>query len=144
MTKSRVSAQQKAKVKRDAHECCEYCWSQEAYSPDPFSVEHILPIAKGGTHEISNLANACQGRNNRKYVNTTAIDPLTGELVPLYHPRQDRWMEHFAWNEDNTLMIGLSPTGRATVEALALNRKGVVNLRRVLHARGLHPLEGRD
>jgi hypothetical protein len=131
-------------VKRAAQDCCEYCGSQEAYSPDPFSVEHILPIAKGGTHALSNLAYACQGCNNRKYVHTEAIDPLTGELVALYHPRRDRWAEHFIWNEDYTRMLGLSPTGRATVEALALNHTGVVNLRRLLHERGLYPLEGRE
>ena len=143
MTKHRVRPQQKADVKRAAQDCCEYCGSQEAYSPDSFSMEHIIPIVKGGTNDSANLANACQGCNNRKYVNTTAADPLTGELVSLYHPRLDRWSEHFIWNENCTLVIGLTPTGRATVEALELNRKGVVNLRKVLSERGLHPLEER-
>ena len=50
-------------------------------------------------------------------------------MVPLYHPRQHRWPDHFAWNEDTTIVIGLTPTGRATVEALRLNRENVVNLR---------------
>jgi hypothetical protein len=35
--------------------------------------------------------------------------------------------------------IGLTPTGRATVERLQLNREGVVNLRRVLRTIGQHP-----
>lgn len=142
MPRPRLRAHQKAAVKRKAQECCEYCGTQEAYSPDTFSIEHILPRAKGGTNDFTNLANACQGCNNRKYTHTETVDPLTGVLVPLYHPRQDKWAEHFTWNEDYTRMIGLSPTGRATIAALELNRKGVVNLRRVLHALGLHPLEG--
>ena len=116
--------------------------SQEEYSPDAFSVEHITPISKGGTDDTHNLANACQGCNNRKFVSTEAVDSLSGAIVPLYHPRQDRWAEHFAWNEDFTLILGLSPTGRATVEKLDLNRNGVVNLRRILHARQLHPIAG--
>ncbi len=133
--------QQKAEVKQRAKDCCEYCGSQEEYSPDTFSVEHIIPLAKGGTNEVGNLANACQRCNNHKYVSIEAIEPLTGEIVSLYHPRQNRWSDHFAWDEDYTFVVGLTPTGRATVAKLELNRKGVVNLRRLLRAWGLHPLE---
>ncbi len=140
MPKSRLSSQQKTAVKQRAQDCCEYCWSQEAYSPDTFSVEHIVPLAKGGTNDANNLANACQGCNNRKFVSTEAIDSLTGAMAVLYHPRRDRWAEHFAWDEDYLVMIGLTPTGRATVEKLELNRKGVVNLRRLLQESGLHPI----
>jgi hypothetical protein len=75
MPEPRVSAQQKAEVKQRAKDCCEYCGSQEEYSPDTFSVEHIIPLAKGGTNETDNLANACQGCNNHKFVSVEAIDP---------------------------------------------------------------------
>jgi len=112
MSKQHLNARQKEVVKQRAANCCEYCWSQEAYSPDTFSVEHIIPLAKGGTHDSNNLAQACQGCNNRKFTSTEAVDPLTGELVPLYHPRRDQWAEHFAWNESGTMMIGVTPTGR--------------------------------
>ncbi len=64
---------------------------------------------------------------------------MSGNLVPLYHPRHQQWADHFGWNEDFTLAIGLTPTGRATVERLQLNREGVVNLRRVLRTIGQHP-----
>jgi hypothetical protein len=57
----------------------------------------------------------------------------------LFHPRVDRWVEHFAWSDDTTLLIGTTPTGRATVEELKLNREAVVNLRRVLAGAQLHP-----
>lgn len=69
-----------------------------------------------------------------------ARDPISGESVPLYHPRQHTWSDHFTWNEDFTLLLGLTPTGRATVEKLHLNRSRVVNLRRVLSSSGEHPL----
>ncbi|MEZ4658468.1 MAG: HNH endonuclease signature motif containing protein [Caldilineaceae bacterium] len=140
MSNSRVTAGQKAAVKERAQNCCEYCWSQEDYSPDSFSVEHITPIAKGGTNEENNLASACQGCNNRKFTSTDALDPLTGEMAPLYHPRRDHWSDHFVWNYDFTLIVGLTPTGRATVAKLDLNRSSVVNLRRLLAQNGLHPL----
>jgi hypothetical protein len=113
--------------------------SQELYSPDSFSVEHIIPLVKGGTHDLENLAWSCQGCNSRKYVSIEALDAVTGQTVPLYHPRRDRWFVHFAWNEDYTLVIGLTATGRATLEKLQLNRLGVVNLRRVLVSLELHP-----
>jgi hypothetical protein len=112
---------------------------QEQYSPDSFSVEHIKPIAKGGTQNLDNLAFSCQGCNNRKYTHVEAIDPATQEIALLYHPRQQNWFEHFAWNEDCSVIVGLTPTGRATVEKLQLNRAGLVNLRRILFEMNEHP-----
>ena len=64
---------------------------------------------------------------------------MTGEKAPLYHPRQHNWSEHFVWNHDYTLLIGITPTGQATVEKLQLNRQGVVNLRHALRGIGEHP-----
>jgi len=113
---------------------CEDCQSQARFSPDPFSVEHIVPRSRGGEDDGTNLALACQGCNNRKDTNVEALDLVSGETVPLYHPRRQRWHEHFTWNEDYTLVLGLTPTGRATVEKLQLHRAGVVNLRRVLQS----------
>ncbi len=110
-----------------------------ANSMDPFSVEHIVPRSAGGDSELSNLALAYQGCNGRKYVATTAADPVTGATVRLFHPRQDRWDGHFTWSADATEIIGISRIGRATVARLERNRAGLVNLRRVLGALGLHP-----
>lgn len=104
-----------------------------------FTVDHITPRSRGGATALLNLAFACQGCNAHKYNKTEGIDPVSGETVPVYHPRRERWREHFAWNSDFTLMIGLSPVGRATVDQLKLNRQGTVNLRRVLHEMGEHP-----
>jgi hypothetical protein len=139
MPELRLSSPQRAAIVARAHGCCEYCQAQERYSPDSFSVEHIIPLSKQGATEPENLAFACQGCNNRKYTAIDAVDPITHEVAQLYHPRQQRWSEHFAWNEDCTLIIGLTPTGRATVEKLDLNRAGLMNLRRLLFALGEHP-----
>ena len=140
MTTERTTSRQKNLVKARARNCCEYCLSQEEYSPDSFSAEHIIPRIKGGRSDLENLANACQGCNNRKFVSTEGVDPLTNETVQLYNPRLDVWSEHFAWNYDFTLLIGLSPIGRATIDKLDLNRRQVVNLRRILVKNGLHPI----
>ena len=104
-----------------------------------FAVEHIDPRSRAGATVADNLAYACQGCNNHKYTRTTAPDPATGTEVGLFHPRRDRWRDHFVWNDDCSEVLGVTPTGRATVAALRLNRPGVVNLRRVLFAAGLHP-----
>ena len=135
----RLPAAQRQAIAERANYCCEYCLSQERFSPDPFSVEHVAPRSGGGADDPSNLAFSCQGCNSRKYTSTEGIDPVTGETVPLFHPRNDGWPEHFAWSEDFTQIVALTPTGRATVEKLQLNRPGVVNLRRVLRSMGHHP-----
>ena len=128
-------------VEERANKCCEYCRALEDFSPQSFSVEHILPIHIGGETVSANLALSCQGCNNHKATKTTATDPATGETVSLFHPRLQKWREHFAWNADYTEIVGLTSTGRATVKELQLNRRGLVNLRRVLYSAGEHPPE---
>lgn len=132
---------EKQLVEDRAQACCEYCLCQAAFSPDPFVIEHITPTSKGGKDELSNLAFSCQGCNNHKYTAISGLDPVTGTEVNLYHPRLDEWLDHFEWTQDDSVMVGKTPKGRATVERLKLNRPGVVNLRRVLKQYGKHPLE---
>ena len=119
--------------------CCEYCRSQERFSLQSFSAEHIQPRSLGGKTRLPNLAWACQGCNNHKYNKTTGIDPVTGTIVALFHPRRQDWRDHFAWNKDCAIIIGLTSIGRATVATMKLNRRGLVNLRRILFAASEHP-----
>ena len=134
-----ISSSIRKLVRERASGCCEYCLSQEDFSPERFSIEHIYPRSKGGSSNLENLALSCQGCNNCKYTKTHACDPVTKEFVRLYHPRQDRWKDHFAWNEDYSIVVGLTLVGRATVNALKLNRPGLMNLRRVLYQVKIHP-----
>ncbi|MCP4656859.1 MAG: HNH endonuclease, partial [bacterium] len=101
--------------------------------------EHIHPRIRGGNHGFDNLAFACLGCNGHKHAKTEAVDPVTGKLAPLFNPRRQKWKDHFGWSSDYTLVLGQSPTGRATVDALHLNRDGQVNLRHLLYAAGVHP-----
>lgn len=126
-------------VAQRAHFCCEYCLSQVKYSPDYFSMEHIIPTIKGGSDHLYNLAYACLACNNHKYAHISAIDPVSGVLSSLYNPRSDAWEHHFCWSDDYSILTGLTPTGRATVEKLQLNRPSLINLRLVLAAIGKHP-----
>jgi hypothetical protein len=139
MTKTHVPVKLKRLVTARARDCCEYCRSQSRFAPQPFSIEHIVPRQAGGPTTESNLALSCQGCNNHKATKTMAIDPVTEQSAFLFNPRTQHWREHFTWSEGYTLMLGLTPAGRATVNVLRLNRKGLVNLRRVLYAMGEHP-----
>jgi hypothetical protein len=127
------------RVRKRAGHCCEYCRSQERFATQSFAVEHIGPRSSDGTDELDNLAYACQGCSNHKYNKTRGRDPVTGETVPLYDPRRQRWRDHFTWDDTFLLILGITPTGRAAVETPRLNRPGLVNLRRVLYAAGEHP-----
>jgi hypothetical protein len=118
---------------------CEYCKSSIDHSPQSFTCEHTIPIAEGGDTTLENLALACGGCNGHKHTKVQAIDPISKSQVPLYHPRQQNWCEHFTWSLDALKIIGITATGRATVSALKLNRDGVINLRKLLILAVLHP-----
>jgi HNH endonuclease len=122
-----------------ARNYCEYCRYSGRYASQTSPIDHVTPLETGGQTTAENLAQSCQECNGHKAARTAATDPVTGLSVPLYNPREQRWDEHFSWSEDYLQITGLTPIGRATVEALQLNREGLVNMRRVLYAIGKHP-----
>ena len=134
-----ISLKIKTIVARRAGHICEYCRTSSAFSSSKFSVEHIVPRANGGSDSLDNLAYACQGCNNIKFTKTDALDPESNIPAPLFHPRNHNWAEHFCWDASLLRIIGLTPIGRATIQALKLNRKEVCNLRMVLFLIGEHP-----
>ena len=134
-------------VAERARGLCEYCRCPDTLNGRSFggtshSVDHIVPASRGGGSSPDNLALACQGCNGRKYIWTEAVDPESGERVPLFHPRSQRWSDHFEWSPDFLRVAGKTATGRATLAFLKLNREGVVELRRALRRLGEHPLPG--
>lgn len=129
----------KSQVIEQANNLCEYCKSPANYSPNPFCMEHIIPQSKGGATKSDNLALSCFGCNNHKYNKIEGTDTATGKTVKLFNPRKQKWSNHFTWNNDATIIIGLTATGRATVATLNLNRKRLQNLRKLLFEAGEHP-----
>jgi len=83
---------------------------------------------------MENLALACQRCNLHKGPNLSGVDPVTGELVQLFHPRRDRWAEHFRF--EGVRLEGLTTTGRATVDVLAMNDARRLELRSELASGG--------
>ena len=136
---NRLTNAQREEVFKRAKGLCEYCQSQENYSNSTFEVEHIIPLSKDGETVLENLALSCSGCNKFKSARTFAFDSKSQTEVSFYNPRKDIWREHFAWNEDFTEIIGLTAKARVTIKALKLNRKNVVNLRKVLVIVGEHP-----
>ena len=126
-------------VEQDAGNRCGYCLTERRYTAKILHVEHIIPIAAGGSSTIDNLWLACDLCNSYKGIATQAIDPVTGDLAPLFNPRTQKWSEHFQWSEEGTYIIGLTPRGRATVIALKLNNAILVEARRWWMKSGWHP-----
>jgi len=135
---SRPSLRLSRQVAERAKWRCEYCQSPAAFSTQPFEVDHIIPRSKGGPTVLENFAFS-GGCNSYKSDQTRARDPQTSRRVVLFNPRRQQWKRHFAWNVDFTVIIGRTASGRATVEALRLNRPELINLRRALKAIGEHP-----
>ncbi len=138
MSSKRLSRALRRRVADRARWRCEYCLSPAAFSTQPFEVDHIIPLSKGGRTAADNLALSC-GCNSYKGNRTHARDLRTSRAVPLFNPRRQRWTRHFAWSQDFLLIRGRPATGRATVEALQLNRLELLNLRRMLRLVGEHP-----
>ncbi len=107
-----------------------------------FEIDHIIPQSAGGRTHEENLCLSCPTCNRHKAARHTVRDPETQKEVTLYHPQVNDWGEHFAWNDSGIRVVGLTPVGRATVEALRMNRPQIVQLRRYWVALGLHPPEG--
>lgn len=102
---------------------CEYCRTSHRLVGMPPVIDHILPVVEGGHDGRDNLAAACYRCNEFKGAKTYAVDPATGALASLFHPREHKWLAHFAWANGGTHIIGLTSTGRATVIALRLNNE---------------------
>jgi hypothetical protein len=137
--RKKFSKSEKLFIANRANHCCEYCLTPADFTPDPFEIEHIIPLFEGGTNELSNLAFSCSGCNCYKRTKTFAIDPLTQNIIALFNPRIDIWKNHFRWNDVFSLVIPITPQGYATVEFLQLNRIGLINLRKALTKYGVHP-----
>ena len=120
-----------------ANSRCEYCGLSQAGQVATFHINHIIPMATGGETIAENLALACVSCSLRKSAREMIVDPDTNQLVPIYHPRQQAWAEHFGW--DGLHISGQTATGRATVAVLKLNRPLMLAIREEEKLLGRHP-----
>ena len=134
-----ISTNLREEVKLRANKCCEYCKSQDKYSPTSFTIDHIIPESLDGSSEFGNLAYACFLCNRLKSNKIKSYDVISEKWISLYNPRTNVWEENFAWSEDATNIIGISIIGRCTIKELKLNREKLIEYRTCLIFFGIHP-----
>jgi len=118
---------------------CGYCLTTEANSGISMTYDHIQPRSKGGETTFKNLCLACRSCNEFKADSTEAIDPLTGETMPLFNPRAQRWSDNFTWSSDATTVEGLTIIARTTIVCLRMNNPVILVARRRWTISGWHP-----
>lgn len=133
----RVDAATRAMVVTRAAHCCEYCGLPDDAVLIKHQPDHIIATKHGGQTILDNLAYACYACNHQKGSDIASIDPETGHVTRLYHPRIDRWADHFRWDEAR--IEPASPIGRATVALLRFNESQRVATRANLRQQGHIP-----
>jgi hypothetical protein len=129
----------KERVRQRAKNRCEYCLSRQEYVLGRLQIDHIQPVAKGGSNTEDNLCLACELCNQYKWTQTEGLDPDSGKVVSLFNPRNQKWKEHFTWNVNGAEIIGITDCGRATIEALRLNNNLAIIVRKNWVEAGWHP-----
>jgi hypothetical protein len=139
MSRSRIPEKLRSRVAEKARRRCGYCLSAESIVGAIMDLDHLVPAALGGETVEDNLWLACSACNKLKLDRIVAPDPETGIPVLLFNPRRQAWIDHFVWTDGDTRITGTTPTGRATVEALQLNRAVLVTARALWVEVGWHP-----
>jgi hypothetical protein len=120
VSRSSIPARLRLEVQTRDQDRCTWCRLAQRGQSATYHVDHIRPRSRGGRTTLENLALQCPSCSLRKADKTEAVDPATGETVPLFHPRLQIWHDHFRLADDGTCE-GLTPVGRATVDALGMN-----------------------
>nr|WP_199308394.1 HNH endonuclease signature motif containing protein [Aphanizomenon flos-aquae] len=113
--------------------------TSEANSGIPMTYDHIHPVSKGGETTFENLCLACRSCNEFKSDAVESIDPLSGETIQLFNPRQQKWTDHFGWSADGTRLEGINAIGRTTIVKLRINNPVILIARKRWVISGWHP-----
>ena len=124
-------------VSRRAAGRCEYCLIHEKFSIYSHEIDHVVALKHGGQTAEENLVLACFLCNRHKGSDLTSIDPLSGEIVPLFNPRVQVWSDHLRLQDG--YILGLTPAGRTTGFLLKLNEPNRLQLRQALATSGFYP-----
>jgi hypothetical protein len=114
---------------------CEYCRLPQQATSVPFEIDHIISRKHGGPTIASNLANTCWYCNSFKGSDIAGLDPLTGKLTRLFHPRRHKWAHHFRYV--GPVLIGRTAIGRTTIGVLQINCEEAITLRESIIEEGL-------
>lgn len=136
-----ISNKLKNRIRQEARNRCGYCLTPQEIVSMLLEIEHLHPIAEGGTDTEENLWLACRNCNGFKHAKTYAVDPQNNSETAIFNPRKQVWNEHFEFSENKTEISGKTACGRATVIALRLNLEQAVNARKVWVSAGWYPPE---
>ena len=121
MTRQTIPDEIAHRIRAIAQNRCGYCLSPQRFVMARLEIEHIRPIAHGGTNDEANLWLACPLCNGHKSDKIIGLDRESNSEVPLFNPRTQIWSDHFQWDDDGVHILGKTPIGRATVTALHLS-----------------------
>lgn len=127
-------------VRERAQGNCEYCLLHERYALKTHEVDHIRAEKHGGMTLSENLCLSCFECNRQKGSDLSSVDPITDEVVPLFHPRRDIWSDHFQFTPDGKIE-GKTAQGRVTVRLLDFNNPERVTIRAALMVLRRYPEE---
>jgi hypothetical protein len=124
-------------VRQRAAGVCEYCRLPDGSIPVRHQLDHIIATKHRGSDDASNRAFACLPCNHNKGPCIAGIDPATGKIVRLFHPRRHKWSAHFQW--DGPILVGRTAIGRTTIEVLEINLPRRVGIRQALIDESVFP-----
>jgi len=128
----------RALLRQRAGDRCEYCLLHQEDALLSHQPDHIFALKHRGQTHPDNLAWAClQCNSSFKGTDLASFDLETGRIVRLFHPRRDRWKQHFQLEEGR---IGpRTAVGRVTEFLLQFNLGDRLRTRRRLLRFGLYP-----
>lgn len=133
----RPSSELRRQIVERADNRCEYCMIHQDDAIATHQIDHVIADKHGGPTSAENLALSCMLCNLRKGSDLSSIDPVSGDIVPLFNPRTQHWSEHF--HIDGVRIEGVTPEGRTTVDFLRLNSYERMAERRELSIAGRFP-----
>lgn len=137
-TRRKISDSTRQRLEEIAGYRCSYCRSPMAAGV-AMVIEHIIPIAVGGSNDVDNLCLACYRCNQFKGPKIVAVDPQSTALTSLFNPYTQSWTEHFQWTADGLEIVGLTATGRATITLLRMNDSWLAQARQIWRIAGIYP-----
>ena len=127
------------RIARRAGHACEYCLIHHEDTTFSHELDHVISRKHGGSDDEDNLAYACFLCNRYKGSDLASLDE-EGQLVALFHPRQQNWADHFQL--DGARIAPRTACGQATVQLLRMNDSSRVSLRSALLEGGRYPPGG--
>jgi hypothetical protein len=115
---SYISAELRRLVVTRARRRCEYCLVFEGDTYVGFQIDHIISEKHDGATNADNLALACLFCNVNKGSDIGSLNDA-GSFTRLFHPRLDKWEEHFFF--DGPRIKGLTAIGSVTAKLLRFN-----------------------